>query len=93
MATRKTSEQRLADANAARLRAVFDILAERGVKLGLPAKQVRAIRCALDLFELLGWGIEEITTHEAFLAESMDQLEAQAEAVAARQRRSEDGAT
>lgn len=86
---RKTSEQRLAEANTARLRAEFDILAERAAAVGLSAKQVAAIRRALDLFDLLGWGADEIADHEAHLAERIDALEDAT--AAARQRRGEDG--
>jgi hypothetical protein len=57
---RKTPEQRLAEATQARLRAEFDILAERGAAAAIPGKHVAAVRRAMDLFELLGWSPGEV---------------------------------
>jgi len=75
MASRKTPEQRLAEATQARLRAEFDILAERGAAAGRTAREVRAIRCALDLFELLDWSFDEINDHYIHLVAHIAEAE------------------
>jgi DNA-binding ferritin-like protein len=71
--SRKTPEQRLADAETAKMIAEFDILAERAAAAGMPAKQVRAIRCALDLLGLLEWGDEEIEHTRDHIADLVDE--------------------
>lgn len=72
MSARKTPEQRLAEAQTAKMIAEFDILAERAAAAGMPAKQVRAIRCALDLFGLLDWGDGEIEDARDHITETID---------------------
>ena len=76
MATRKTPAERLAEAETAKMIAEFDILAERAAAAGMPAKQVRAIRCALDLFGLLDWGDEDIGLTHDRISERIDDEEA-----------------
>lgn len=75
MAAKKTPEQRLVEAKTAKMIAEFDILAERAAAAGMPAKQVRAIRCALDLFGLLDWGDDDIATAHADLDERIVESE------------------
>lgn len=82
--TRKTPEQRLAEATQARLRAEFDILAERGAAAGMTAREVRAIRSAMDLLPLLGKDAEDIAQDRDDIYAHVAALEAdQAEARAA----------
>jgi hypothetical protein len=80
---RKTPEQRLAEATQARLRAEFDILAERGAAAGMTAREVRAIRCALDLFAVIGLGADDVGTYQEDIDVHISALEADQEARAA----------
>jgi hypothetical protein len=73
--SRKTPAERLEEAETAKMIAEFDILAERAAAAGMPAKQVRAIRCALDLFGLLDWGDAEIDNAHATIADALDERE------------------
>lgn len=75
MSTRKTPAERLAEAETAKMIAEFDILAERAAVAGMPAEQVRAIRCALDLFGLLDWGDSEISDARDHITDSIDAIE------------------
>lgn len=72
---RKTSEQRLAEANTAKLRAEFDILAERAVAAGVPAKEVAAIRRVLDLADLLNWTAVEVVDVRDHINDYLDGVE------------------
>jgi hypothetical protein len=72
MANRKTPEQRLDDAVAAKQRAEFDMLAARASALAWPRKHITAIAHALPLFGLLDWSDEEIEAAKEHLAERVE---------------------
>lgn len=75
MAKKRTPEQlqqALADAETAKMRAELDILAGRAEAAAMPAKQVRAIRSALDLFGLLDWSDDGIDAARDRLSDYID---------------------
>jgi len=80
---RKTPEQRLAEATQARLRAEFDILAERGAAAGMTAREVRAIRSALDFFGIVDVSHDDAICWRNDIDAHISALEADREARAA----------